>query len=209
MVKEPGLETGSPVSTRSNLHSNNDGESGRATRAGCGTSTKFHKCSTLRPSYPIYLGVLTPQGPSARSWGCCGHPCLHLETPFCPHLPLHWKSSRDRLWTAPDRHTQHPLGLPGPSFPQSGEVRGRAARPGGQRRGRVGRRACEEMEADTAQGREGQGQHSHRGLHPYCLVSPHLHPTPHKREGQALISPVVVPVAERSHRNGEGLPDWV
>lgn len=73
----------------------------------------------------------------------------------------------------------------------------------------MGRQACEEMEADTAQGGEGQGQHSHKGLHPYCPDSSHLHPMPCTPEGQALISPVVVPVAERSHRNGEGLPDWV
>lgn len=116
----------------------------RVIRMGCRTSRKFQEFSILRPSYPIYLGILTPQSPSARSWGWCGHLCLHQEPPSCPCLPLHWKSQRDRLQSS-RRGYPTPTGAPwlpippgwgGPPLAVGCRTRGTAA---GQRGG-VGNR---------------------------------------------------------------------
>lgn len=79
------------------------------------------------------------------------------------------------------------------------------------------------MKADAAQeggawgwGSSAPGRATHAHLQEAPLRVPAwpapactLPPAPVLGEGHILISPVIVPVAERSHRNGEGLPHWV
>lgn len=83
--------------------------------------------------------------------------------------------------------------------------------------------SCEKVTAVTAQGGEERAAEAHQShcvrghSHTAPEGSAHIEGTSHMvvdacagaGRGRFLSSPIIVPIAEGSHRNGESLPDWV